>query len=208
MSRHYQRVFSATPDIAKTLDRLNQALCGFDSKFGNAGGNPMGAATKAVQQLRDISRSTMAFNDAEWKTAVDKAASLTHQAAKCVQDKAKEYTRDNPVHVADIVGGALLVAHPGPFRRCLLNMLGFSSQGVTKKSVAARINSGMGNVAKWSPFATLQSAGAGGYGSAVINDVNEDSALFLGIQQQARTQSRTMHKGQGKEPEQKKENKD
>lgn len=67
----------------------------------------------------------------------------------------------------------------------------------------------MGNVAKRSPFATLQSAGAGGYGSTVINDVDKDGALFLGIQQQARTQSRNMHKGQGKEPKQEKgENRD
>lgn len=90
MPKHYQRMFSAAPDISKTLDRLSQALRGFDSKFWNAGGNPMGAAAKAVQQLRDIRSSTMDSSQTDWKTAVDKAASLIHQAANCVQDKAKE----------------------------------------------------------------------------------------------------------------------
>lgn len=100
MFKHYQRILTAVPDVTKTLDRLNQALWRFGSRFEKADGNTMGAAAKAVQQLRDMKSSTMPSSDADWKTAVDKAATSTHQAATCIQDKAKEVS---------------VIAYPGSF---------------------------------------------------------------------------------------------
>ncbi|KAI4867005.1 hypothetical protein F4820DRAFT_446528 [Hypoxylon rubiginosum] len=56
-----------------------------------------------------------------------------------------------------------LVASPA------LAFLGFGADGIVKASVAAGIQSGIGNVVAPSLFATLQSAGMAGYGAAVVN---------------------------------------
>ncbi|RTE74595.1 hypothetical protein BHE90_010963 [Fusarium euwallaceae] len=66
-------------------------------------------------------------------------------------------------------GLALLLA-PVHTANLALGFMGFEA-GVIGGSFAAFIHSCIGNVAAGSPFAVLQSAGAGGYGMAIVSNV-------------------------------------
>ncbi|KAI4596567.1 hypothetical protein KJ359_005323 [Pestalotiopsis sp. 9143b] len=52
-----------------------------------------------------------------------------------------------------------------------LSAVGFTPAGIAAGSIAAGVHSTIGNVAAGSLFATLQSAGMGGYGVGVVNTV-------------------------------------
>ncbi|KAK8073381.1 hypothetical protein PG994_004280 [Apiospora phragmitis] len=65
----------------------------------------------------------------------------------------------------------LITAAPGIITSPDLAALGFGSNGVVLGSAAASVQSGIGSVIAPSLFATLQSAGAGGYGLASVSGV-------------------------------------
>ncbi|KAL0937820.1 uncharacterized protein CTRU02_207551 [Colletotrichum truncatum] len=64
--------------------------------------------------------------------------------------------------------GVLLVAAPAVVAAPGLAAAGFGAEGVVAGSAAAGVQSGIGSVVAPSLFATLQSAGAGGYGVATV----------------------------------------
>ncbi|KIX06497.1 uncharacterized protein Z518_04473 [Rhinocladiella mackenziei CBS 650.93] len=78
---------------------------------------------------------------------------------------------ENPVLTGLTVLGVSVVAAPGIFSTSLLSAAGFGAGGVQASSVAATIQGGIGNVVAGSPFAIAQSAGAGGYGAAIVNGI-------------------------------------
>nr|XP_021003905.2 interferon alpha-inducible protein 27-like protein 2 [Parasteatoda tepidariorum] len=67
-----------------------------------------------------------------------------------------------PVLIGAAIGGVCLVALPA----AVLSFLGFTGAGVAAGSVAAGIQSGIGNVVAGSVFAFLQSIGATGVSAA------------------------------------------
>ncbi|KAG6034866.1 hypothetical protein E4U41_006347 [Claviceps citrina] len=74
-------------------------------------------------------------------------------------------SREHPVAAATAGTGLFVVAAPAVVSTPLLSWLGFGVAG----SVAAAIQSSIGNVVAGGLFATLQSAAAGGAGAAVVN---------------------------------------
>ncbi|KAM0249399.1 hypothetical protein ACHAP5_002788 [Fusarium lateritium] len=62
-----------------------------------------------------------------------------------------------------------------------LKLIGFGKKGVTGKSLAAGIQSEIGNTVAKGPFASLQSSGAGGYGVAVINSIIQGTTTAAGL---------------------------
>ncbi|KAI1097311.1 hypothetical protein F4804DRAFT_327962 [Jackrogersella minutella] len=79
-----------------------------------------------------------------------------------------KWTAENPKSATmyGIAGTAIIV--PGAFSAPALGVIGFGAN-VMPGSIAAGAQAGIGNVAAGSLFATLQSAGAHGYGAAIVN---------------------------------------
>ncbi|KAL4776240.1 hypothetical protein BDW60DRAFT_203289 [Aspergillus nidulans var. acristatus] len=94
---------------------------------------------------------------------------------------AAEWAAENPGSAASTAAGIAVIAAPGLVVVPTLSILGFGPGGVQACSFAASAQSVVGNVAAGSTFATLQSAGAGGAGSAVINGVAQAGGLAVGI---------------------------
>jgi hypothetical protein len=97
-------------------------------------------------------------------------------------------TANNTVNAAAIIAGAAAIVVPAIVAGPLLGVLGFGTAGITagqsleevpcldtytdfSGSAAAGIQSGIGSVVAPGLFATLQSAGAGGYGVAAVHTV-------------------------------------
>ncbi|SPO04327.1 uncharacterized protein DNG_07011 [Cephalotrichum gorgonifer] len=80
------------------------------------------------------------------------------------------WARANPGAAAGVAlmgGGAFAAAAPLAVALPALGVLGFGST-IAQGTIATTIQSGIGNVVGQSIFAILQSAGAGGYGVAVV----------------------------------------
>ncbi|KAF4448807.1 hypothetical protein F53441_7856 [Fusarium austroafricanum] len=79
--------------------------------------------------------------------------------------------QQNPGASAALVTGFAMLAVPAIVATPILGALGFGATGIAAGSAAAGIQSGVGSVVAPSLFATLQSAGAGGYGVAAVHGV-------------------------------------
>ncbi|KAG6212531.1 hypothetical protein E4U35_004838 [Claviceps purpurea] len=77
-------------------------------------------------------------------------------------------SREEKALTAALVGTGGLVAVPGLIAAPMLGLLGFGSLGPGAGTVAALIQSLIGNVAAGSLFAILQSAGMGGAGALAL----------------------------------------
>ncbi|KAK6224521.1 hypothetical protein QIS74_02848 [Colletotrichum tabaci] len=86
-------------------------------------------------------------------------------------EKAKSWASENPGQAAGLAVGVAVIGAPALVSAPLLGMAGFGAQGIAAGSAAAAAQAGIGNVAAGGLFATLQSAGMGGYGAAVVNGV-------------------------------------
>ncbi|KAI3577207.1 hypothetical protein IWW34DRAFT_870000 [Fusarium oxysporum f. sp. albedinis] len=81
-----------------------------------------------------------------------------------------QFTQDLLAPAAMAAGAAMVVA-PVIVAGPALAVAGFGAGGIAAGSAAAGVHSGIGSVVSGSAFATLQSAGAGGVGLAVVNGV-------------------------------------
>ncbi|KAI0446877.1 hypothetical protein F4803DRAFT_546729 [Xylaria telfairii] len=81
---------------------------------------------------------------------------------------ATEWAATNPKQAAVAGVGAACVVAPMLVVAPVLSLVGFGANGIVGGSIAAGIQSGIGNVVAPSLFATLQSAAAGGYGVATV----------------------------------------
>ncbi|KAJ4039745.1 hypothetical protein NW758_008616 [Fusarium oxysporum] len=81
-----------------------------------------------------------------------------------------QFTQDLLAPAAMAAGAAMVVA-PVIVAGPALAVAGFGAGGIAAGSAAAGVHSGIGSVVAGSAFATLQSAGAGGFGLAVVNGV-------------------------------------
>ncbi|KAI0502917.1 hypothetical protein F5B22DRAFT_652609 [Xylaria bambusicola] len=83
--------------------------------------------------------------------------------------KAAQWAAANPGKTLAMGGGAALVAVPMMAAAPVIGAAGFGVNGIIGGSLAASAQSGIGSVLAPSLFATLQSAGAGGYGVAAVS---------------------------------------
>ncbi|KAL3492258.1 hypothetical protein BJX62DRAFT_236489 [Aspergillus germanicus] len=101
--------------------------------------------------------------------AMNKTAELAGHAAN--------WTSQNPVLATSLLIGGAAIAAPGIVAAPALSIAGFGAGGVQAGSIAATVHASIGNVAAGSAFATLQSAGAAGAGTAVVNGVVQGAAV-------------------------------
>ncbi|RFU27225.1 hypothetical protein B7463_g9104, partial [Scytalidium lignicola] len=102
---------------------------------------------------------------------MEKGMEITTDKVPKAADMAADWIRKNPGTAAGLaVGGAIIVA-PAIVSVPVLAACGFGPCGVGAGTLAAGIQSGIGNVVGGSLFATMQSAAAGGAGAAVVNGV-------------------------------------
>ncbi|KAK4171392.1 hypothetical protein QBC36DRAFT_340076 [Triangularia setosa] len=93
-------------------------------------------------------------------------------------EKARCWAAENPGKIAIIIGGLILVVNPGLVSGPAFRIAGFGQGGVTADSIAAFVQSYIGNVAVASTFAIFQSAGAGDSGLAVVNGVVQAAGVL------------------------------
>nr|CEG05041.1 unnamed protein product [Fusarium clavum] len=89
-------------------------------------------------------------------------------------------SQPKPSAVAAMVTGAAIVLVPAIVASPVLGILGLGGAGVAAGSAAAGIQSGLGSVTAGSLFATLQSAGAGGYGVVAVHGVVQAAGAVVG----------------------------
>ncbi|RMJ09672.1 hypothetical protein CDV36_010716 [Fusarium kuroshium] len=107
----------------------------------------------------------------------DKVKMALTQAA----GKAAQHAKDNPKAAVAVGAGVLVCAVPALVAAPALGLAGFGANGIVGGSIAAGAQSSIGSVIAPSLFATLQSAGAGGYGvSAVYGAIQGAAALGAG----------------------------
>ncbi|KAG8630678.1 hypothetical protein KVT40_002297 [Elsinoe batatas] len=125
------------------------------------------------QSSSDIMRGALAVTSEYIPAGVVSQARLliTEQVPKAAESIIIS-AKQNPGAAAGVAvaatGFSVLVA-PAIVSAPALLMSGFGSTGVVAGTAAATTQSTLGNVAAGSVFATLQSAGAGGFGLAAIN---------------------------------------
>lgn len=87
-----------------------------------------------------------------------------------------QWASDHPIQAVVFGTGAAVLVSPALVASPALGALGFGANGVVGGSIAAGAQSGIGSVVAPSFFATLQSAGAGGYGVATVHGVVQGAA--------------------------------
>ncbi|RDW70986.1 hypothetical protein BP6252_07549 [Coleophoma cylindrospora] len=84
----------------------------------------------------------------------------------------------NPGQTALLVSNGILFFTPAALTGPLLATMGFGASGPLAGSVAASLQSMLGNVGAHSVFAYLQSAAMGGYGVASVNGIVQACAII------------------------------
>lgn len=104
--------------------------------------------------------------------------SLTNIKEKAVNFDVKKvpsdvvtWVRENPGQATMHGASIILLAAPGVVTLPALGLAGFGAQGIVGLSAARGAQAATGNVAARSLFAHLTSAGMGGYGLSVVNNV-------------------------------------
>ncbi|KAK1827350.1 hypothetical protein QBC39DRAFT_420555 [Podospora conica] len=100
-----------------------------------------------------------------------KVADAAVAGARSAASKGLAYAAENPKNVAGgaaVIAGAAVITAPGMLTGPVLKILGFGSFGPKAGTIAAGVQSGIGNVVAKSVFATVQSAQMGGYGAGMV----------------------------------------
>ncbi|KAK5992292.1 hypothetical protein PT974_05693 [Cladobotryum mycophilum] len=79
--------------------------------------------------------------------------------------------REHPYAAAVVGGGLAIAAAPGIVAAPALAAVGFGAEGIVGASAASAVHGMLGNLGAGCVFSTLQSAGMGGYGVAIVNGV-------------------------------------
>ncbi|KAF1831573.1 hypothetical protein BDW02DRAFT_571907 [Decorospora gaudefroyi] len=150
--------------------------------FGQEAGKAMGPAAAETWKHLD------AFGQEAGK-AIGPAAAETwkhmdkfgHEHVGPAALRTKEWIKEHPGETAGIV--ACVVAAPVAIGVAgkVLRVAGFARSGVVAGSAAAAYQAGAGNIVAGSAFATLQSAGAGGAGAAVVNGIAAGTATAVAV---------------------------
>ncbi|KAH6604623.1 hypothetical protein Trco_006330 [Trichoderma cornu-damae] len=93
------------------------------------------------------------------------------QGAQATAQQAANAAKGSPIAFSIASLGLVVLAAPAVITTPIIaaaGLMGFTSGGIAASSIAAGLHSGIGNVVAGSGFATVQSAGAGGYGLGVM----------------------------------------
>ncbi|KAJ9138349.1 hypothetical protein NKR23_g8471 [Pleurostoma richardsiae] len=135
------------------------------------------ANDEIIQKTKEASKqASESPNTADESLIADTAPKMVGEISSSSQaagllTTAANYVVENPGTVAlAVVAGAGIAtaAAPGAVAAPVLGALGFGSNGIAAGSVAATVQSGIGNIVAPSAFSMLQSAAAGGYGAATV----------------------------------------
>ncbi|KAL4750797.1 hypothetical protein BDW72DRAFT_109576 [Aspergillus terricola var. indicus] len=140
----------------------------------------MSAPNPSTQLLSDGIKIIQAAYTKGLKIAVTYGQPVMESSAGLVV-LAAEWAAKNPGSAASTAAGLAVIAAPGLVIAPMLSALGFGAGGVQACSLAASAQSVVGNIAAGSTFATLQSAGTGGAGLAVIDGVAQAGGLAVGV---------------------------
>ncbi|KAL4881492.1 hypothetical protein BJY04DRAFT_189096 [Aspergillus karnatakaensis] len=117
---------------------------------------------------------------AELLSAGSEMAKAALKEGSSLAGKAGEWAVHNPRIAAATATVGLVVALPGALVAPVLSLAGYGPGGVQAASIAAGAQSAIGNVVGGSVFATLQSAGAGGAGYAIVTGATQVGAAVIG----------------------------
>ncbi|WWC64104.1 uncharacterized protein I303_106711 [Kwoniella dejecticola CBS 10117] len=120
------------------------------------------AAVVTVPAAKALHQAISSIN---WADKQDQAKEYVQQCGKA----AIEYAKEHPYQTAVIIGSGVIVVCPGLVTGPALQIIGLTSEGVRRASLASMIQSGIGNVPAGSLFAIGQSAAAGGAGVTYVN---------------------------------------
>ncbi|WEW56040.1 hypothetical protein PRK78_001475 [Emydomyces testavorans] len=125
--------------------------------------------TSVISSIRD----TVSKADLPGILAVgaEKSRELVTETIPLATIQGAKWVADNPGTAAACGAagvGLVLVVAPAAVAAPGLGVVGFGADGIVAGSSAAAIQSSIGSVVSPSLFATLQSAGAGGYGAATV----------------------------------------
>ncbi|KAL8690055.1 MAG: hypothetical protein Q9218_004408, partial [Villophora microphyllina] len=115
----------------------------------------------------------------------------TQDEAECVDDrglarKAADWARAHPFQTALHVGTGLVIVAPAAVVAPVLGAVGFGAGGLVGGTAATAYQASHGPIVARGIFATLQSAGAGGYGVPIVHGIVRAggalaSALSFGV---------------------------
>ncbi|KAF1991529.1 hypothetical protein K402DRAFT_416823 [Aulographum hederae CBS 113979] len=106
------------------------------------------------------------------------------------------WIKEHPGQTSVMIVGTVVLLNPYLLTAPVLEMLGFTANGVAANSAASAVHSLMGDVGRQSIFALLQSAGAGGAGATVVNILaSAGAAGALGVQAVTIAQEEMGHRG-------------
>ncbi|KAF2271992.1 uncharacterized protein EI97DRAFT_239297 [Westerdykella ornata] len=167
--RYRLRTALSTP----TFEKLTKAFMGNAYNVLSGIGQEMGkrAGTAAREQLgalgEEVGKRAGPVTAEAWNhlaTFGQDAGKHVGSAAQKAQDWIVEHLREAAAIAASIVAPPVAAGLAGP----IIGAAGFGSGGVVAGSMAAGIQSSIGNVAAGSAFAFLQSAGAGGAAAGTL----------------------------------------
>ncbi|CZR65941.1 uncharacterized protein PAC_15841 [Phialocephala subalpina] len=193
-----------TPALSHILDETNKVLDGFGRHLGPAlllTGDALTefqekhlgpAISVSVATLNDLgekeiipglyvtSATLKELHEKQLSPALAALAEFGREKLAPALDEAGKWIQDHPGEMVVIASAGLIVVYPGLVTTPTLWVLGFGSEGVGADTAAALVHSYIGDVAAGSVFATLQSAGAAGYGVVIVDGVASAGALTVG----------------------------
>ncbi|KAI1288791.1 hypothetical protein F5Y03DRAFT_78631 [Xylaria venustula] len=116
---------------------------------------------------------------AEASKMIVEGAQLVAEAGRKAMDNAVEWAIANPEKAVALAAGIVFIAIPMAVAGPWLAATGFGAEGIVAESLAAALQSSIGNVVSPSLFAMLQSAGALGYGTAQVSAVVQTAGFVL-----------------------------
>ncbi|KAL8633785.1 hypothetical protein Q9189_000521 [Teloschistes chrysophthalmus] len=143
-------------------------------------------ADEEINQLSDLDEDSTLPNhakndevtgDKQSDGQLDGQDEAEHVDDRGLSRKVADWARAHPYQVAIQVGTVVVMVTPAAVAAHVLGVFGFGAGGLG--SAATTYQASHGPIVAQSIFATLQSAGAGGYGVPIVHDVvRAGSALF------------------------------
>ncbi|KAI1754076.1 hypothetical protein F4782DRAFT_61420 [Xylaria castorea] len=144
----------------------------------------------AKKDIEDVFKGDDKASGPRWPTIFEAPELHLNTAANDILSAARAWVAQADEDLHRDLGGTILraawdvtklgiVMAPGLIWGPALNLLGFGVGGIGQGTAAAAAQSAAGIVAARSPFAFLQSAGAGGYGVTVMNTLTRGGVLLF-----------------------------
>ncbi|RAR08312.1 c6 finger domain-containing protein [Stemphylium lycopersici] len=169
-----KRIGGAAAETVGHLDAFGQ----------EAGKHIGGAACETAKHLdafgQEAGKNVGSALEESWKSMDAFGQEAGKQIAAAVEHT-KDWIEEHPGETSGIVACVLAAPAGAAIAGGVLHMVGFTATGVAAGSAAAAAQSGIGSVTAGSPFALLQSAGAGGAAATLIKGLAAGTATAAAI---------------------------